>query len=90
MPLYDYACADCGARLADQLHKYDDPKDLPCDCGGWLRRQVGVTSFKLKGPGWAHDGYSSNPIKGAGYDPKAGAGYIKESRKHGGLPPGDK
>jgi putative FmdB family regulatory protein len=53
MPIYGYACSECGHQL-DALQKIaDDPLvDCPeCNKPG-LKRQLSAPRFRLKGGGW--------------------------------------
>jgi putative FmdB family regulatory protein len=68
MPIYEYKCTWCG----NVVERYDktchDRKHIrvPCDpCGDiWSERVheriMSTNSFKLKGMGWAVDGYDKN------------------------------
>lgn len=61
MPIYEYKCPVC-ATLFDELRKVED-RDKPAKCpqetcAHEAVKQVSVTSFELKGGGWAKDGYS--------------------------------
>jgi putative FmdB family regulatory protein len=38
MPVYEFACADCGAR-EEHLLKLGQTDDRPCACGGRLRHR---------------------------------------------------
>ncbi len=61
MPIYEYACSQCG-KLNEVLQKVNDPAPEACDgCGArsTLSRVVSRTSFVLKGGGWYSDLYSS-------------------------------
>jgi putative FmdB family regulatory protein len=53
MPLYDFACSECGHRF-ERLQKMSDPD--PCDCPACghpaVSRQVTAPSFRLAGSGW--------------------------------------
>jgi|TARA_R110002020_G_scaffold170745_1_gene360613 putative FmdB family regulatory protein len=65
MPIYEYYCERCDCTV-ETLQKYDDPppecpthrheKDVECG----LKRAISKSSFKLKGSGWAKDGYSTS------------------------------
>ncbi|MFO1464554.1 MAG: zinc ribbon domain-containing protein [bacterium] len=71
MPVYEYACADCGKHF-EELQKVSDKPLKTCkNCGGKLQRLISQTSFALKGGGWYKDGYSSTKgpaAKGTGKD----------------------
>lgn len=50
---------------SDVIGGYQHDPECPLDmadvcpmCGGYASRQIGRTSFVLKGSGWAKDGYS--------------------------------
>src|SRR5262245_45792843 len=61
MPIYEYACKECG-KLTDVLQKLSDPAPEKCpSCGaaGTLSRVVSRTSFVLKGGGWYSDLYGT-------------------------------
>lgn len=53
MPIYLYACADCGERT-EALQKLSDPPLTRCPtCGkDALQKQVTAAGFQLKGSGW--------------------------------------
>ncbi len=58
MPIYEYACPDCGKKF-DELQKFDDPPVTTCPgCqGGNVKKLISATSFVLKGGGWYADHY---------------------------------
>ena len=61
MPIYEYACSNCG-KLNEVLQKVSDPAPEKCDgCGAEksLSKIVSRSSFVLKGGGWYSDLYSS-------------------------------
>lgn len=53
MPIYAFACADCGHHF-DRLQKLSDPDPELCpECGApSVTRQVTAASFRLAGSGW--------------------------------------
>lgn len=53
MPIYAYACSDCGFAK-DVLQKMSDPKLTQCpECGQeTFEKQVTAAGFQLKGSGW--------------------------------------
>ena len=61
MPLYEFGCDECG-KSVERLQKYDDPAPGCEQCAVSMKRRVGRTSFKLKGDGWARDGYGKYDI----------------------------
>ncbi len=60
MPLYEYACGECGGHLEVRQRIADDPLTTcpRCEKNG-LQRLVSQSSFALKGGGWYADGYGS-------------------------------
>jgi len=72
MPTYEYKC-DEGHEFEVEQSINDAPltectveecaADGMYECGEPCRRQISPTSFHLKGPGWAKDGYSSSGDK---------------------------
>lgn len=53
MPLYDFACSECGHRF-ERLQKMSDPDPRDCPACGQpaVSRQVTAPSFRLAGSGW--------------------------------------
>ena len=52
MPLYEYECFLCGHRF-ERIQKASDPLPDQCpDCGGAVRRLLGVPALQFKGSGW--------------------------------------
>jgi putative FmdB family regulatory protein len=53
MPIYEYACKECGHTL-DALQKLSDAPLVECpECGEpALRRLISAPRFRLKGEGW--------------------------------------
>ncbi len=58
MPLYGYACPDCG-KAFDVLQKFSDPPVTLCPgCGaGNVHKKLSAPAFHLKGGGWYKDHY---------------------------------
>ena len=62
MPLFEYECPTCGHRC-ELLQRHDAPAPdcSPCtdntDPPPTMARQISRSSFRLKGSGWAFDGY---------------------------------
>ena len=80
MPLYEYRCPDCGHEF-EEIQKVSAPAitDCPSCGGGEVAKQIGLSSFSLKGSGWYSDHYglkgSSAPSgdSGGGGDAPASA-----------------
>lgn len=62
MPIYEYACPDCGHNF-DALQKFsDDPiRDCPVCKAVNVKKKISATSFVLKGGGWYKDHYGLKP-----------------------------
>ncbi len=89
MPIYEYACSQCG-KLNEVLQKVNDPAPETCDgCGArsTLSRVVSRTSFVLKGGGWYSDLYSSVKKDGSKASssppPSSGSGAASSSSSSG-------
>ena len=61
MPLYEFYCEDCN-DVFDCIVPIGT-KEYTCMCGSKAHKIMSLSNFKLKGGGWAADGYSGN--KGA-------------------------
>ena len=65
MPLYEFECEDCGyifeelVTLSSKiLNEYEIVAVCPkCD-SAFCKKIISKTNFRLKGSGWAKDGYS--------------------------------
>jgi len=52
MPLYEYECQSCGEHV-ERIQRVDDAPLMECpECGGQLRRLLGVPALQFKGSGW--------------------------------------
>jgi putative FmdB family regulatory protein len=68
MPIYEYACNQCG-RIEEAIQKFSDAPLTTCKhCSGKLSRVISQSSFHLKGGGWYADGYGT---KSKGKEPAA-------------------
>tara|TARA_R100000152_G_C6755503_1_gene179221 strand:- start:377 stop:565 length:189 start_codon:yes stop_codon:yes gene_type:complete len=56
MPLYVFECNACG-RVAEVLQKFGDKWPDCAKCTKQMNKKVALTSFALKGDGWAKDNY---------------------------------
>ena len=66
MPLYTYKCNQC--EFSDEVMVSVKKRDnkFPCEqerCTGVMERDIDMSSFRLKGDGWAKDGYGKKPPK---------------------------
>jgi putative FmdB family regulatory protein len=52
LPLYEYRCEKCGARI-EKIQKFSDPPLAKCEkCGGELTRLLSAPAIQFKGSGW--------------------------------------
>ena len=52
MPLYEYECFVCGHRF-ERIRRVADASAVSCpECGGKVRRLLGVPALQFKGSGW--------------------------------------
>ena len=52
MPLYEYECFVCGHGF-ERIRKVADASLMSCpECGGKVRRLLGVPALQFKGSGW--------------------------------------
>lgn len=52
MPLYEYECFVCGHGF-ERIRKVADASFVSCpECGGKVRRLLGVPALQFKGSGW--------------------------------------
>jgi putative FmdB family regulatory protein len=78
MPIYEYACKNCGHTL-DELQKISDDPLVDCpECGQpQLRRLLSAPRFRLKGEGWYETDFKKdkqrNLSKGDGDGAAAGS-----------------
>jgi putative FmdB family regulatory protein len=65
MPIYEFQCRKCGARL-EVLQKMNDKQPVKCkQCGGRLERLQSAPAIQFKGSGWYVTDYASNGRKAA-------------------------
>jgi len=82
VPLYVYACPDCG-KAFDLLQKFSDPPATICPgCGGGnVHKKLSAPAFHLKGGGWYKDHYG---LKSSGGD--SGGSSASEGGSSSGSP----
>lgn len=58
MPVYEYLCTKCG-KTTERFSKISErPGKIECNaCFGLAKLMPSLSSFHLKGKGWAADGY---------------------------------
>jgi putative FmdB family regulatory protein len=75
MPIYEYQCSDCGARV-EVLQKVSDVPLATCgSCGGKLRRLISAPALQFRGSGWyitdyARKGNGSSKAESAADSPQ--------------------
>jgi putative FmdB family regulatory protein len=52
MPIYEYSCQKCRARVEVMQKITDKPLKRCKSCGGKLEKEWSPTSFQFKGSGW--------------------------------------
>ncbi len=66
MPIYGYACPDCGHR-EDKLMKSDDPAPACPKCGSKAyAKELSAPGFALKGGGWYATDFKEKKAAGGG------------------------
>ena len=61
MPLYEYACTQCGKRI-EKIQKFSDPPLTKCEkCGGRLKQLLSSPAIQFKGSGWYVTDYARKP-----------------------------
>jgi putative FmdB family regulatory protein len=67
MPVYEYACTECGAQVEAWQSFSEDPLETCESCGGPMKKLISQTTFHLKGSGWYVTDYASK--SGANHSP---------------------
>jgi putative FmdB family regulatory protein len=75
MPIYEYACAQCGHQF-ELMQRIGEAAPERCEkCGApQVERQVSQTSFMLKGTGWYATDYAGRKAHGAEAAPPCASG----------------
>ena len=81
MPIYGYACKECGHTL-DALQKMADDPLVDCpECGKpALKRQLSAPRFRLKGKGWYETDFKSDNQRNLAGDTSSGTGSSKSDK----------
>ena len=84
MPIYGYACQDCGHTF-DALQKISDDPLVDCpECGKpGLKRQLSAPRFRLKGKGWYETDFKSDNQRNLAGDTASGKSTDKDKKKDG-------
>jgi putative FmdB family regulatory protein len=72
MPIYEYSCQKCRARVEVMQKITDKPLKRCKSCGGKLEKEWSTSSFQLKGSGWYVTDYAAK---------KPGAGEKESAAK---------
>jgi len=66
LPLYEYACLECGQHI-EKIQKFSDPPLTVCEkCGGRLKRLLSSPAIQFKGTGWYVTDYARKSSSPAG------------------------
>ena len=61
MPIYEYKCSDCKKIFEERQRITDDNLDECKFCkSSNIEKIISKSSFRLKGGGWAEDGYDKD------------------------------
>lgn len=84
MPIYGYACTDCGHTL-DELQKISDPPLVDCPACGQptLRRQLSAPRFRLKGQGWYETDFKKDNQRNLAGERESDSSGKKTDKKDG-------
>ncbi|HEY9404353.1 MAG TPA: zinc ribbon domain-containing protein [Pyrinomonadaceae bacterium] len=69
MPIYEYTCQKCRARLEVMQKITDKPLKRCKSCGGKLEKEWSTSSFQLKGSGWYVTDYAKKKTGDADKEP---------------------
>lgn len=73
MPIYEYQCDKCGARV-ELLQKINDKPLEVCEkCSGKMDRLISQSAFHLKGGGWYVTDYAGSSRPGTSVTPTTGS-----------------
>lgn len=64
MPLYEYECFLCGVRFERIQRASADPVKVCPECGGAVRRLLGIPALQFKGSGWYVTDYGNGRSQG--------------------------
>jgi putative FmdB family regulatory protein len=60
VPIYEYKCEECEYEFEEFQSIKEPPVESCPKCKGKVKKVISMTSFSLKGDGWAKSGYSKN------------------------------
>ncbi|TAF99057.1 MAG: zinc ribbon domain-containing protein [Betaproteobacteria bacterium] len=74
MPIYEYACPDCGAQDEHMQKLADAPLTVCPKCGGTnYTKKISAAGFALKGSGWYVTDFRNGSSGGKATEKKDGA-----------------
>jgi len=83
LPLYEYRCRKCGARI-EKIQKFSDPPLVTCEaCGGQLERLLSPPAIQFKGSGWYVTDYARKSSAPAGPGNESPSGDKSKSSSGG-------
>ena len=86
MPIYEYSCQKCRARVEVMQKITDKPLKRCKNCGGKLEKEWSTSSFQLKGSGWYVTDYAGKKGGGDGdKEPAPKSVGAAETKKDGGT-----
>jgi putative FmdB family regulatory protein len=78
LPLYEYACTQCGQHI-EKIQKFSDSPLTNCEkCGGRLKKLLSSSAIQFKGTGWYITDYAKKSSVGAGNSQANSGGEGKE------------
>lgn len=81
MPLYEYACGDCGRKTEVIQRVGEKPLRICPHCGGKLKKAISAPAVHFKGSGWYVTDYArakKEEKKAASSDSEKSSGESKE------------
>jgi putative FmdB family regulatory protein len=85
MPIYEYSCQKCGARVEVMQKITDKPLKRCKSCGGKLEKEWSTSSFQLKGSGWYVTDYAKKKTGDADKESPAKTVSVAETKTDGGA-----
>jgi len=83
LPLYEYACKECGTHI-EKIQKFSDSPLTKCEqCGGSLKRLVSSPAIVFKGTGWYVTDYGHKHSVGASTNPTSSSVEGNEKKSEG-------
>lgn len=83
MPIYEYSCQKCHARVEVMQKITDKPLKRCKSCGGKLEKEWSATSFQFKGSGWYVTDYAGKKTGDADKEPAAKTVSKAETKSDG-------